>query len=103
MTFQAMRTLRDQRKLTADQWNPFLKPRPEEELYDLETDPHELRILIDSTEHAFEFRDLRNTLREWERRTKDVVPKKRRPDEFDQETGDRLTKFRKPRKSRQRK
>ena len=95
MTYQAMRKLRDQGKLTADQLNPFLKPRPEEELYDLVSDPHELNNLIDSTEHAFELRDLRKKLKQWERRTKDVVPKKRRPDEFDRETGDRLAKFRK--------
>ena len=41
-TFVAMRRLSDAGKLTAEQRGCFEHPRPAEELYDLDTDPHEL-------------------------------------------------------------
>ena len=100
ITFQAMRKLRDQGKLTPAQLNPFVKPRPAEELYDMLSDPHELRNLADNPEYAFELRQLKRKLQQWERRTKDAVPQKRRLDEFDRETGERLEKFRKPAKKK---
>src|SRR5262249_2016006 len=39
-TFQAMRRMRDEGKLTPEQRACFVLPRPAEELYDTEADPH---------------------------------------------------------------
>ncbi len=45
--------------------------RPKEELYDLETDPDELRILAGEPNHAGVLADLRTRLRAWQEQTKD--------------------------------
>jgi arylsulfatase A-like enzyme len=90
-SFQAMRRLRDANKLNEAQLNPFRKPRPGEELYDVEADPHELVNLVDDGRYADELKQLRQALDEWMRETGDGVPAERTPDEFDRETGERLT------------
>ena len=89
-TFQAMPRLRDSGKLSPQQQNCFVKPRPEEELYDTEADPHELHNLADDPHHAATLEGLRKALREWQRATDDRVPRARTPDEFDRETGTSL-------------
>ena len=48
----------------------FLR-RPKEELYDLESDPHELKNLAGSTEHVATLSELRTRLRQWQADTKD--------------------------------
>ncbi len=45
--------------------------RPAEELYDLDTDPNEVRNLIDDPTHAKALKDLRQRLRAFQQRTKD--------------------------------
>jgi N-sulfoglucosamine sulfohydrolase len=45
--------------------------RPGEELYDLRSDPHELKNLAGDTEHAETLAELRKTLRSWQERTAD--------------------------------
>jgi len=49
-TTRVWKQLFDQGKLNAAQ-SSFWKPRPAEELYDLQNDPHEIRNLADSGEH----------------------------------------------------
>ena len=87
-TFLAMRRLRDDAKLTPAQRSCFIRPRPLEELYDLETDPHELVNLAGNPEHAVILADLRQALADWSRETEDVMPARPSPDEFDRETGE---------------
>lgn len=48
------------------------RTKPREELYDLETDPHEVRNLAGSPEHAAILRQMRAALDEWIRDTKDL-------------------------------
>jgi N-sulfoglucosamine sulfohydrolase len=98
-TFQTMRKLRDAKKLTAEQMNPFVKPRPAEELYDTAADPHELKNLADDPKFADELRQLRLVLSQWRRDTGDGLPRARTPDEFDRQTGERLPKLPADRKS----
>lgn len=100
MTFQAMRKLREQGGLSVDQLNPFVKPRPKEELFDVNADPDELTNLAGNPGYTKILKELRKTLKEWERKTDDVVPETRRKDEFDRETGARLPEFQKPKKTR---
>lgn len=97
-TFQTMHKLHAAGKLTPAQRNPFLKPRPKEELYDVVNDPHELTNLAENSKYAKQLAKLRQVLKDWEKATNDRVPDKRRPDEFDRETGDRLKQFRRKRK-----
>jgi N-sulfoglucosamine sulfohydrolase len=102
-TFQAMRRLRDAGKLSQRQLTCFLKPRPTEELYDTEADPHELHNVASDPRYAATLNQLRKALVDWQRSTDDRLPGARTPDEFDRETGSPLpnrTFERRPRASR---
>ncbi len=87
ITFQAMRRLRDAGKLSPQQLVCFVKPRPSEELYDTETDPHEFHNLANDPRHVAVLNKLRKALAAWQRTTDDRLPQARTPDEFDRETG----------------
>ncbi len=67
----AMRSLADTGKLTPEQrrlCDPSMAP---EELYDLETDPHEVNNLVNSPEHQATLERLRTALDDWIERTHD--------------------------------
>jgi arylsulfatase A-like enzyme len=85
-----MRHLRDAGKLSPQQLGCFVKPRPSEELYDTEADPHELHNLASDSRHAAALDKLRKALAAWQRITDDRLPETRTPDEFDRETGSPL-------------
>ena len=91
-SFQAMRRLRDDKKLTPAQMNPFVVPRPAEELYDCDADPHELTNLINDPAHAAALKELRAEYDRWVKATDDKVPARRTPDGFDRETGEAKVK-----------
>ncbi len=95
ITYRAMRRLRDAGGLNDDQKGCFTRPRPKEELYDLENDPFELKNLAGVSKFAPVLEKMREALVAWEKETGDRVPKSRRDDEFDRETGDRLKRKRK--------
>jgi len=83
-------------KLTAVQANIFQEPRPAEELFDVDADPHQLDNLADKPEFAGIMADLRNVMDEWQERTGDTVPKVLTPDNIDRKTGQRLGPWNKP-------
>jgi arylsulfatase A-like enzyme len=91
-TFQEMRRLRDAGRLTPIQATAFVKPRPAEELYDVVTDPQELKNLAGDPRHAEVLAQLRAELDRWQAETQDFVPSPRPPDTFDRETGEPLGK-----------
>ncbi len=62
-TTREWKRLYDEGKLTPEQ-RFFWEPKPPEELYDLETDPHEVRNLADSPEHREVLEEFRRALRE---------------------------------------
>jgi N-sulfoglucosamine sulfohydrolase len=99
-TFQAMRKLRNAGQLPPDQTSCFVKPRPEEELYDLDNDPHELRNVANDAKHSVILKTLRGELAKWQRETEDPVPGLRNADEFDRETGEPLPNRKRPRPSK---
>lgn len=101
LSYQAMIRLREAGKLTPEQMTCFLKPRPEEELYDLDKDPLELHNLAQSAHHARTLNDLRREMEAWQKATGDKVPDFRTPDEFDRETGSPLPNRKRPRASKQ--
>ena len=86
-TFVEMRQLRDEGKLTPDQMTVFNKPHPAEELYDVESDPHELRNLAADPAYAEHLARLRAALEKWKADTADRIPDPRTPDKYDRETG----------------
>jgi arylsulfatase len=60
-------------KTTAAQNDPFLKPRPREELYDTKADPHQLKNLAGDPAHAETLESLRRVLDRWSEETGDSV------------------------------
>lgn len=86
-TYRKMQALRDEGKLNAAQMACFLKPRSQEELYDLQVDPYEMKNLATDPDHAETLKRLRFALEQWQNQTMDLPPKVRTPDEFDRETG----------------
>ena len=61
--------------------------RPFEELYDLESDPHETRNLALQPRYASVLGRLRGALARWETTTGDYTPTRRTADEFDRISG----------------
>lgn len=90
ITFQKMHALKKAGQLTPAQLNPYVVPRPEEELYDLENDPHQLNNLAGKAEASPALERYRGILADWQHDTDDTFPEKRRADEFDRITGNRL-------------
>lgn len=87
-TFAAMRQLRDAGQLPESQRQCFLAPRPEEELYDLESDPHSLKNLAADPQHAAVLAEMRKALEDWQAQTRDTFDRQKlTPDRFDRQTG----------------
>lgn len=97
-TMDAIRRLRKEGKLTAQQSRIFQTPRPAEELYDVSADPHEFQNLANDPRYAKTLAELREKLRQWGSETDDKLPACRTPDEFDRETGQPLPVRQRPRK-----
>ena len=68
---RAMRQLRADGGLTPETEAMFFEPRPEEELYDLEADPWEMRNLAGEEEHGATLATMRSTLESWIEETGD--------------------------------
>jgi hypothetical protein len=63
LAYQQWRKLNDEGKLNAAQ-RRFFEPKPVEELYDLNADPHETNNLVEDPEHAKTLADLRGRLQQ---------------------------------------
>jgi arylsulfatase A-like enzyme len=85
-----LRALRDAGKLTDAQADVFLAPRPDVELYRLDTDPYQLEnVALDPAYHKTR-QHLGNVLDQWMDETGDSVPENLSRDSFDRETGNSL-------------
>jgi len=102
-SFRAMLRLRAEAKLKPDQSSCFVQPRPEEELYDLDADPHELHNLAGDAGFANVLGTMRQALADWQRSTGDREPVQLSPDEFDRETGKPLPGRARPRPGKEHK
>lgn len=85
--FQALIRQHQSGKLNAAQTVYFTLPRPQEELYDCVSDPHELNNLIGDKRFEDAHQRLRAALETWITETNDYVPELRTADEFDRSTG----------------
>lgn len=65
---------RDEGELTPAQASNFLVPRPAEELYDVEADPHQVTNLAEDVRHRPALEHLRSVLDRWQDETGDTVP-----------------------------
>ena len=74
-------------KLPEHQRGCFLRPRPKEELYDVEKDPHSLKNLAADPAYRETLAALRRELDRWIDETGDRVPQTPTPDRFDRWTG----------------
>ena len=79
-TWTGMLEMKAAGKLTPAQAALFVEPRPDEELYDLERDPHSLRNVAGEPGHASALAELRQRLSGWMKETGDAVPAQRVPD-----------------------
>lgn len=70
-TLRVMRELYEEAKLSPEQAHFTAPRRPEEELYNLEADPHELHNLATLPEHQATLREMRAILNGWIRETGD--------------------------------
>jgi len=70
-TTRVWRRLFDEGKLTPAQAK-FWQPKPVEELFDLESDPHEVNNLADQAEHAGRVAKMRGALKSWMIDTNDL-------------------------------
>ncbi|MBG85488.1 MAG: heparan N-sulfatase [Verrucomicrobiales bacterium] len=85
--YREMIKLRDAGQLKPHQKRTFVTPRPEEELYDCNADPHELKNLATDPKYASVLKSMRSALSDWQKEFDDYIPKIRTLDEFDRETG----------------
>ena len=97
MTYQRILEMKKKGELNDAQMNIFVRPTPEEELYDLETDPYELNNLADVNEYSGILEKMRQTLDDFMDSTDDRIPETRTPDEYDRITGDALPNRKLPR------
>jgi N-sulfoglucosamine sulfohydrolase len=84
-TWKGMLEAKAAGRLTPAQAALFVEPRPEEELYDLETDPHALKNVAGEREHESMIGGLRLRLWEWMEKTDDRMPAQRKPDGWTRE------------------
>lgn len=85
--FQSMLELYRNGELPESKQQIFVSPRPAIELYDTETDPHELNNLAGDPKLVSIEKRLSIALNKWIARTGDYVPSLRTADEFDRFTG----------------
>ncbi len=90
ITFQAMRKRRDADELSPEQVGCFAAPRAGEELYDVQRDPYQLLNVAADPKYAKVLAQMRAVHERWRRETRDEIPAKPTPDQFDRETGRRL-------------
>ncbi|MCF7974340.1 MAG: sulfatase [Phycisphaerae bacterium] len=72
--------MREQGKLTSAQEFLFAEPRPFEEFYDLQTDPHSLKNVMEDPAYSDDINQLRTRLDNWRVETHDRMPETRRRD-----------------------
>ena len=89
-SFQDLKDLRAAGQLTAAQADVFIVPRPAEELFDCQRDPHQLANVASLAEYQDTLVALRQVLRRWREETHDTTPDKLTADWYDRETGERL-------------
>lgn len=79
-SMQDLIALHSEGKLETDQSDVFLAPRPAEELFNLGSDPQQVRNLAGDPEYASILAELREVMQEWQSATLDTEPENLTPD-----------------------
>jgi arylsulfatase A-like enzyme len=87
VSFQQLRSLREAGKLTPEQADVFLAPRPAEELYRTQADPLQMKNLAADPDYASMKERLAKQLDAWIEATHDSAPADLSKDTFDRLTG----------------
>jgi arylsulfatase len=87
LSYKDMFSLKEQGKLTEDQADIFLCPRPAEALFDVTKDYHQLNNLVGNPKHTKTLAHLRQIMDQWQIQTGDTVPDDLTQDRFDRKTG----------------
>ena len=87
ITYQMMIKLYIAGKLSENQVDCFVEPRPSEELYDVVKDPYQLHNLADKPDASKVLNDMRLLLNNWVINFDDKIPEVPTPDKFDRWTG----------------
>lgn len=74
-------------KLTPEQNDSFLAPRPREELFDLAKDPEQFHNVAGNPEYAGALREMRQAMQRWRTETADTTPDHLTPDWYTRFTG----------------
>lgn len=90
ITYQKMVKLYESGELEEKYMDCFLKPRPEEELYNIKNDPYQLHNLAGNPEYGKKLIEMRKLLNKWIIEFDDKVPRNPTPDKFDRWTGNRV-------------
>lgn len=93
ITYQEMIRLKSKGLLTEEQMDCFIAPRSQEELYDLENDPHQFDNLVNDPEYKEELEKMRTVYQKWVEETNDRVPDNLTPDKFDRYSGEKIIAF----------
>ena len=96
LSYDSMQALESEGKLPEHQRQCFLYPRPAEELYDLEADPHSLKNIAGDSDWAEVKARLSKQLDDWVSRTADEIPVNLTPDKFHRRLGTRLSTMKLP-------
>jgi arylsulfatase A-like enzyme len=89
-SFADLLGLRAAGQLNPAQADLFMQPRPQEELYDVRSDPQQLVNLAAHPAYAAPLQELRAVLQAWRSETADHTPASITPDFYDRETAARL-------------
>lgn len=86
-SFQDLKELRDAKKLSLEQADVFMVPRPSEELYDCRKDPEQLINVAPVATYSTDLKTLRSVMLQWRNETGDSDSAELTQDWFDREDG----------------
>lgn len=90
-SYEDLKKVRDEGKLSAAQADVFLTPRPHEELFDCMLDPDQMSNIASNEKYRDVLDDLRGIIQQWIVETGDDVPNDLTESAYDTETGQRLS------------
>ena len=67
-----LHALRTGAQATPEQWQIVSTSKPPEEFYDTQSDPHEVKNVVDAPEHQARIKEMREALERWQAETKDL-------------------------------
>jgi arylsulfatase A-like enzyme len=84
-THAALQKTKSEGSITPIQNDIFLIPRPNEELFNVKNDPHQINNLVKDPKHKDILNEMRNLLKKWTEETGDTVPEKLTQGWYDRE------------------